>query len=212
MTQLHYASKYLIVNWETPTAINKPAFERYSEQVNPCSLLRSRVTAPQNVCGRPQQLIAVCESSVSVCKHTSLGKQCIHCVCVLVCLCCNVPPPGLLSTYWLKDLSCVFLTAESLLKTTGFRNLSVALRSLSALNSSALFCQTPGKSVFSLVKYCLLTQEDKDHQRLFLFLNLQFMASPNKVNKGTYFRSKLLQHTNHAINKANREVRKEMQS
>lgn len=86
MTQLHYAGKYLIVTKKPPPpqAINKPAFERYSEQVNPCSLLRSRVTAPQNVCGRPQQLIAVCESSVSVCKHTSLGKQCIHCVCVLV--------------------------------------------------------------------------------------------------------------------------------
>lgn len=121
-------------------SINKDGFKCYTEQVNPCGLLRSRVSAPQNVCGRPQQLIAVCESSTAVCKHTSLGKQCRHCV--FVCLCCNVPPPGLLSTYWLKDFSCVFLTAESLLKTTGFRNLSVALRSRSARRSSVLFCQT----------------------------------------------------------------------
>ena len=59
------------------------------------------------------------------------------CVCVWHCLL-----PGLFSTYWLKDLSCVFLTAESLLNTTGLRSFSVALRSRSARNSWALFWET----------------------------------------------------------------------
>lgn len=60
-------------------------------------------------------------------------------------VCVALSPPGLFSTYWLKDFSWVFLTAESLLKTTGLRSFSVALRRRSARSSSALFCwaQTP---------------------------------------------------------------------
>lgn len=97
-------------------------------------------------------------SQVLLCANTPpwVNTVCIVCVRVCVCLCCIVPPPGLVSTYWLKDFSCVFLTAESLLKTTGLRNLSVALRSRSARNSSALFCQTQRKCAFSLDKYSLL--------------------------------------------------------
>lgn len=76
---------------------------------------------------------------------------CVNTVCIVyvwVRMCVAFPPPGLFSTYWLKDFSCVFLTAESLLKTTGLRNRSVALRSRSARSSSALFCQRQRKCAF----------------------------------------------------------------
>lgn len=48
--------------------------------------------------------------------------------------------PGLLSTYWLKDWSWVFLTVESLLNTTGFLNRSAAFCDRSARCSSVPFC------------------------------------------------------------------------
>lgn len=80
--------------------------------------------------------------------------------------------PGLFSTYWLNDWSCVFLTVESLLKTTGL------------LKRSAAFCN---RSACSSVSFCQKKQsKNKTEHHILLFINA------NRIIGKVYFRRRVL--------------------